>query len=64
MFVVAAALLYLFVDRQRHLHDAVAVDEVAVAEVAVDVGSVDEVAVDEAPASVVAESDEYVPKDE
>ena len=52
VFVVVAAVLYLFIDRQRHLHDERAAEP--------ELEEVDEAS----PVSADEESDEYVPHDE
>lgn len=65
LFVVAAAVLYLVIDRQRHLHD-LPVDDEPVAGSTVDdptVAAVDELETDP-PVSADEANDEYVPQDE
>ncbi len=61
VFVVAAAVLYLIIDRQRHLHDEPVVETAAV-ETAADETAADEAA--EPPVSADEESGDYVPHDE
>ena len=64
VFVVSAAVIYLIIDRQRHLHDEPAVEPAVEQAVQPAVEQAcDEVAVDP-PVSADAESDEYVHHDE
>lgn len=65
--VVAAAVLYLLIDRQRHLHDAsaveTAVDELGESEASVELDETVD-GPEGSPVSADEESGEYVPRDE
>ena len=64
LFVVAAAVLYLVIDRQLHLHDEPVVDPTLDDQVdGADSAPVDELTT-ETPVSADEESGEYVPQDE
>lgn len=62
VFVVAAAVIYLLIDRQRHMHDEPVVESVA-GETAIDAADAADAA-DESPGSADVESGDYVPHDE